>query len=606
MVRYISNLFPKIFRSEIPETGKSSDREFCLVCDVNLEESAFYIRNKICPACRFHYSMTARERIDFLADQDSFKEINRSLVSLDPLSFSSRTSYRDRLFSDQKRTGLTEAVVTGTCTIDGISCVLAILDFGFLGGTMGCVVGEKISLAFERAAKMKIPVISVVTSGGSRIQEGVLSLMQMAKTSVASNHLNEKGVPYISILANPATGQAYASFANLADIILAEPGAIVGYNPISNITSGEDSLAENTHTSESHLEHGLVDAVVERTELKGIVSVLLDLFQKEFRIYGSSGNQEASRTYESSGAWHSVQLARHTSRPTSMDLMARMMDNFVELHGDRMYGDDPSIVCGLGQIGGQTVTVIGQERGHPGNLDIDRREGRAMPEGFRKAQRALSIAQKFELPVISFIDTPGANLSAEAENRGLGNSIASTMAMISGISVPTLSAVIGEGGSAGALALGATDRVIMLENAIYSAVSPEEAAEIIYQDESKVEEVAESLKLTAFDCKELGIVDQVIPEPHGGAHTDHHETARLLKRGILQELVMLQGISRKRRLKNRYKKFRNIGEYSSHFGSSISREVNTLRGTVSRRVKEIRSSTSTEAADAEFQIHSSE
>ena len=180
-----------------------------------------------------------------------------------------------------------------------------------------------------------------------------------------------------------------------------------------------------------------------------------------------------------------------------MDVMARMMDNFVELHGDRMYGDDPSIVCGLGQIGGQTVTVIGQERGHQGNLDIDRRGGRTMPEGFRKAQRALSIAQKFELPVITFIDTPGANLSADAENRGLGNSIASTMALLSGISVPTLSAVIGEGGSAGALALGATDRLIMLENAIYSAVSPEEAAGIIYQDEGKVEEVAESLKLTA-------------------------------------------------------------------------------------------------------------
>ena len=278
MVRYISNLFPKIFRSEIPETGKSSDREFCLVCDVNLEESAFYIRNKICPDCRFHYSMAARERIEFLADQGSFKEINKSLVSLDPLSFSSRTSYRDRLFSDQKRTGLTEAVVTGTCTIDGIPCVLAILDFGFLGGTMGCVVGEKISLAFERAAKMKIPVISVVTSGGSRIQEGVLSLMQMAKVNMALGELRASGLPYVSVLTDPTTGGVAASLGMLGDVNIAEPGAMVGFagRRVIQQTIGEE-LPAGFQKAEFLLDHGMIDLVVERKDLKGVLGKVLDL-----------------------------------------------------------------------------------------------------------------------------------------------------------------------------------------------------------------------------------------------------------------------------------------------------------------------------------------
>ena len=270
-----------------------------------------------------------------------------------------------------------------------------------------------------------------------------------------------------------------------------------------------------------------------------------------------------------------------------MDYMARIMDNFVELHGDRVYGDDPSIVCGLGQIGGQTVVVIGQQRDQTLDSTDEGSNARTMPEGFRKAQRALRIAEKFELPVITLVDTPGANLSSEAEERGLGHAIASTLALISSLTVPTISTIIGEGGSSGALALGIADRVIMLENAIYSAVSPEEAAELIYQDEEKAEEVVGSLRLTARDCMEMEIVDQVVPEPSQGAHRDHHEASRLLKRALLQNLADLQTESKRKRLNARTKKFRNMGEYSSRLKSTITREVNTLRGTILKRTKEI-------------------
>ena len=580
MVRKFTGFLSNTIRGKDPHSIELIVREECFLCESTLTDSDMYQKYKVCHTCRFHYSMTARERVESLADLGTFKESNRWLTSIDPLSFKTRTSYKKSLFDDQARTGLTEAVITGSCTIDGLSCILIALDFGFMGGSMGSVVGEKISLAFENAAKRKIPVITIITSGGSRIQEGILSLMQMAKTVLASNQLQQKGIPHISVLANPSTGQAYASFANMADIIISEPGAIVGVNPIRSISGDDQKETESTHTSESHLSHGTLDAVTDRTKLKGVISVLLDLFNKEFTIKRTSSGQITYPTAQPTEAWHSVQIARHNSRPTSMDYMARIMDNFVELHGDRVYGDDPSIVCGLGQIGGQTVVVIGQQRDQTLDSTDEGSNARTMPEGFRKAQRALRIAEKFELPVITLVDTPGANLSSEAEERGLGHAIASTLALISSLTVPTISTIIGEGGSSGALALGIADRVIMLENAIYSAVSPEEAAELIYQDEEKAEEVVGSLRLTARDCMEMEIVDQVVPEPSQGAHRDHHEASRLLKRALLQNLADLQTVSKRKRLNARTKKFRNMGEYSSRLKSTITREVNTLRGTI--------------------------
>lgn len=587
MVRKFTGFLSNTIRGKDPHSIELIVREECFLCESTLTDSDMYQKYKVCHTCRFHYSMTARERVESLADLGTFKESNRWLTSIDPLSFKTRTSYKKSLFDDQARTGLTEAVITGSCTIDGLSCILIALDFGFMGGSMGSVVGEKISLAFENAAKRKIPVITIITSGGSRIQEGILSLMQMAKTVLASNQLQQKGIPHISVLANPSTGQAYASFANMADIIISEPGAIVGVNPIRSISGDDQKETESTHTSESHLSHGTLDAVTDRTKLKGVISVLLDLFNKEFTIKRTSSGQITYPTAQPTEAWHSVQIARHNSRPTSMDYMARIMDNFVELHGDRVYGDDPSIVCGLGQIGGQTVVVIGQQRDQTLDSTDEGSNARTMPEGFRKAQRALKIAEKFELPVITLVDTPGANLSSEAEERGLGHAIASTLALISSLTVPTISTIIGEGGSSGALALGIADRVIMLENAIYSAVSPEEAAELIYQDEEKAEEVVGSLRLTARDCMEMEIVDQVVPEPSQGAHRDHHEASRLLKRALLQNLADLQTVSKRKRLNARTKKFRNMGEYSSRLKSTITREVNTLRGTILKRTKEI-------------------
>ena len=543
--------------------------------------SDLYARLRVCPICRFHYSMTARERINSLADTESFREINRSVSSLDPLSFSSRGSYKQRIFRDQRRTGLTEAVVTGRCSISGSPVMLIALDFGFMGGTMGCVVGEKIALALEQAAKRNLPVVAVITSGGARFQEGALSLMQMAKTSIAAMQLAQKGLPFIVVLANPTTGQTYASFASLADIIVAEPEAIVGFSSVRALQeASEDPLPDSSQTAESHLLNGLIDGIVDRSKLRTLLAIMLDLLGQQYKLTSSNKGHKQTVEPQRTDAWDYVRLARHEDRPTSSDYIRNLFGSFVEIHGDRASDDDESVICGFGQLGGQTIMAVGQERSRVSDKGIS-------PGGFRKAQRAFDMAEKFEMPILTLIDSTGPDVSIESEERGLGGAIATTIARLSGISTPTIAVVVGEGGSEAALAFGVADRVLMMENAIYSTISPEGAAELIYQDEGRAEEVAESLKLTAHDCREYGIVDLLVQEPPGGAHTDPDEAARQLRRVLLQELSGLHSRSSRSILRDRYKKFRNMGEYSSYFRAAINREASALQGLVSSGVRRI-------------------
>ena len=588
MVRNLVNLVGAVARSG-REEGGGEERESCILCEADMREDALYQTYKICSRCRFHHSMSARERIESLADANSFNEINRGMISLDPLQFSPGGSYSDTLFEDQRRTGLTEAALTGTATIAGTPIMLLALDFGFMGGSMGCVVGEKAALAFERAAKRGLPTVAIVTGGGSRIQEGVLSLMQMAKTTVVANLLNESGAPFITVLANPATGQAYGSFANLADIILAEPGAIVGFSSLRVIKRASDGpLPIGAHSAESHMEHGMLDAVVHRTDLRSVIGALLDLLGDKRAVPPAAAKRGESEgggaaLMPAGDAWETVQTARHESRPTARDYMSRMLGQFVELRGDRAYGDDASIISGLGQIAGQTVAVIGQQRGLAAPKDGGDEtaaasaggESRTAPEGFRKAQRMMNLAAKFDLPVVALVDTAGPDLSESAEVRGLGNAIANTMALMSGLRPPTISVVIGQAGSGGALALGIADSALMMERAIYTSVTPEEAAEVMA---SRVEDAASSMRLTARDCMELGIIDRVVPEPSGGAHSDPDEAARLLERAIVRELAALQAMPAKRRLRRRYEKYRDMGEYSSRVRATVSREFSAIRG----------------------------
>lgn len=536
----------------------------CPQCQTALDDQPLYRHYRVCDTCCYHFTVSARERIRQLVDHDSFRETHQHLAPVDSLGFTDRLPYRERLRQAQQRTGLVDAAVTGTATIGGRPVVLAVLDFYFLGGSMGSVVGEKIALAGELALRRRVPFITVATSGGARMQEGLLSLMQMAKTAGVIARLHHAGVPFLSILASPVTGGVYASFASLGDIIIAEPGGPIGFaGPrVAAQTAGQD-IPNAERDAAALLAHGQLDMVIERPRLRDLIGVLLDLLGSPYQLQLRGGREARLRPEGTSiSAWQTLQLARHQQRPTACDYIARLCPTFIELHGDRLYADDPAIVCGLADLGGASVVVIGQERGH-GEASAQRREGRARPEGYRKALRMIRLAAKFQLPVITFVDTPGADVSIESEQRGLANAIAECMAALSEVPSPVIAVVIGEGGSGGALALGVANRVLMLEHAVYSVISPEGCAAILYGDATRAEEVAPALRMTAQDGHALGVVDVVVPEPPGGAHLDHAAAAHLLRRVLLPELVALQQQPPRKLVRQRHQKFRSIGRYAS-------------------------------------------
>jgi acetyl-CoA carboxylase carboxyl transferase subunit alpha len=266
--------------------------------------------------------------------------------------------------------------------------------------------------------------------------------------------------------------------------------------------------------------------------------------------------------------WQIVQLARHPNRPYMLDYVNHCFKNFLEIHGDRAFRDDPPVVCGFAELEGEKVIIIGQQKGRNTTEKIYRNFGMANPEGYRKALRAMKLAEKFRLPVITFIDTPGAFPGIGAEERGQSEAIARNLLEMARLKTPILVAVLGEGGSGGALALGLGDEILMMEYAIYSVISPEGCASILWRDAARMETAAEMMKITATDLKKFGIVDRIIPEPLGGAHRDHKAAADALKVAMVEALSALRALSLTQLLERRYAKFRNIGLIKRKAGSS--------------------------------------
>jgi acetyl-CoA carboxylase carboxyl transferase subunit alpha len=265
-------------------------------------------------------------------------------------------------------------------------------------------------------------------------------------------------------------------------------------------------------------------------------------------------------------AWQRVQSARHPRRPHTLDYVQRMLTDFQEIHGDRCFADDPAIVCGMARLDGQAVMLIGEQKGRDTKQKLYRNFGMPKPEGYRKALRAMQIAAKFRRPIIALLDTPGAYPGIDAEERGQAEAIARNLREMSRLPVPVISVCIGEGGSGGALALGVGNHVLMLENAVYSVISPESCAAIIYRDSSKAEQAAASLRLTAEDLLRLGLIDRIVPEPPGGAHEDSDAAARLLKTQLLRSLCELSVLSADQAVETRYDKFRRMGNFFTEAG----------------------------------------
>ncbi|HUZ77125.1 MAG TPA: acetyl-CoA carboxylase, carboxyltransferase subunit beta [Chloroflexota bacterium] len=574
----------------VPEAPQPQQCPQC-AADFATGDWPHFQRFRVCDQCGHHLSISARMRIQQVADPQSFHEVNRSLASVDPLSFSDRMPYSKRIEQAQKRTGATEAVVTGTCRIGGTEAVLAVMDFEFMGGSMGSVVGEKVTLAMELATRKKLPLITIATSGGARMQEGMLSLVQMAKTSSAARKLHEAHLPFISVLANPTTGGIYASFASLGDVIVAEPKALIGFaGPRVVEQTMHETSATQTHRAEFLLEHGAIDQIVERPLLRDRLIDLLSVVsprEKPGEPDVTLATAAAVPTHTPSSAWETVQLARHAQRPTSRDYIRLLTSGFFELRGDRASLDDPAVVTGFAKLDGENVAIVGLQRG-PGGQDDPTRGGRALPQGYRKAVRLMRLAAKFSLPLITFIDTPGAYAGTEAEEYGLAGALAESLSFMSGLSTQTLAVVIGEGASGGALALAVADRVLMLEKAIYSVLPPEGAAAILFRDAARAEQVAEALRLTATDCKALGVVDEVVAEPEGGAHLDAEEAGRLLKLALLRSLAQLQQVPLRKLLRARYQKFRKMGQFNHYFNVVVSREISQLQDLVQRGMHGLR------------------
>ncbi|HDT6909212.1 TPA: acetyl-CoA carboxylase carboxyltransferase subunit alpha [Staphylococcus aureus] len=283
--------------------------------------------------------------------------------------------------------------------------------------------------------------------------------------------------------------------------------------------------------------------------------------QEEIDMLEASLERETKKIYTNLKPWDRVQIARLQERPTTLDYIPYIFDSFMELHGDRNFRDDPAMIGGIGFLNGRAVTVIGQQRGKDTKDNIYRNFGMAHPEGYRKALRLMKQAEKFNRPIFTFIDTKGAYPGKAAEERGQSESIATNLIEMASLKVPVIAIVIGEGGSGGALGIGIANKVLMLENSTYSVISPEGAAALLWKDSNLAKIVAETMKITAHDIKQLGIIDDVISEPLGGAHKDIEQQALAIKSAFVEQLDSLESLSRDEIANDRFEKFRNIGSY---------------------------------------------
>ena len=536
----------------------------CPGCKRVIDQAKFAENLDVCPRCGRHLRVSGRKRMRITVDAGSFEEWDANLAATDFLDF---PGYAEKLADAREKSHENDAVVCGVGTIGGHKAALFFMNADFMMGSMGSVVGEKICRTFERATELGLPVVGFTVSGGARMQEGTTSLMQMAKVSAAVRRHSEAGLLYLTVLTDPTTGGVTASFAMEGDVILAEPGALVGF-------AGPRVVEQTTHKrlpagfqrSEFLVEHGFCDLIVERRDMVATISELLALH--EGRVPGSlaphrltheeprgrRGNRPR-RVQEPASAYDIVKLTRSADRATSLELIERSLDGFVELHGDRLFADDPAVVAGIGWKGDRVLTVVAIERGNSTKERVRRNFGMAHPEGYRKAQRLMRQAEKFGRPVLCLVDTSGAYCGIGAEERGQGEAIASSLVEMSGLTTPIVSVIVGEGGSGGALALAVADRVLMLGSAAYSVVSPEGCASILWKDTKRADEAAEALHITASDLAELGLADSVVPD----LGLTHAEIARDLMREVELALDELAGLTAEELVSRRYDKFRAMG-----------------------------------------------
>ncbi|MCE7884193.1 MAG: acetyl-CoA carboxylase carboxyl transferase subunit beta [Actinobacteria bacterium ATB1] len=439
-------------------------------------------------------------RIELLCDNGLEEPWDEDLVGSDPIAF---PGYPHQLEEARERTGYDEALVTGVGACGGRPVAVVASAFEFFGGSMGAAVGEKVARAFERAADRSLPVVTVLASGGARMQEGLISLAQMPKTVAAAETHARRGLPQVTVCANPTAGGMWASFGSRADLILAELGATVGFaGPrVAEHVLGEP-LPLDTHTPQAAVASGVVDAVVSFDEVRDRVATLLRGLEPD-PVPVPTELTLAEIPPAGGSAWEMLEAVRLGELPGARGIVESVVTDFTRLSGDRSGGTDPSVVAGLGRWRGRPVVVIGQDRHKAG--------GRTRAAGFRLASRAADLAQKLGLPVVTLVDTPGADPAPAEERAGLVPAISALMATLLGCSTPIVSVCVGEGGSGGALALGAGDVLLMQRGTVFSVIAPSAAATILRRGSTSAAELAEMLKVRDRDAVELGVADAIAP-----------------------------------------------------------------------------------------------
>ena len=601
----LKSIFKKtpVIKPEVKETASQIKPEVpegllkrCNKCGKGIFTEDYKKNLYICPKCGGYLRMPAQKRIEFLTEADSFEEWDTGLSTENPLHM---IGYPDKIKALQDKTKLDEAVITGKARIGENEVALMVMDGRFLMASMGEVVGEKIARGVERATKEKLPVIIFTCSGGARMQEGMTSLMQMAKTSAALKRHSDAGLLYITVLTDPTTGGVTASFAMLGDIILAEPKALIGFaGPRVIEQTIHKKLPKGFQRSEFLLKHGFIDKIVERKDMKTVLVQILTMHRLTTKHSGivkntgavseintdlntvnppskredvqavSNKNARKSRKQKLSlaqkkragekTAWERVLTSREKDRPVGEDYIYGLFEEFIEFHGDRNFGDDAAICGGIAYFQGKPVTVIAQMKGKSTAENIARNFGMPEPEGYRKALRLMKQAEKFHRPIICFVDTPGAFCGMEAEERGQGEAIARNLYEMSALKTPILSVLIGEGGSGGALAMAVADEVWILENAVYSILSPEGYAAILWKDGSQAARAAKAMKLTSYDLYKAGFVEKIIPEPEVYTLDSIINVFDNLEENISVFLENSKSMTEEERVEQRYQRFRSM------------------------------------------------
>ena len=538
----------------------------CPKCRKMLNRQRVVKYKYVCYECGAYFRVRTNNRIRMVADRKSFVPWFEEIQETNPLQYE---GYEEKLAQAREKSGVNEAVTVGRCRIYGEEAVIGVCEALFMMGSMGQVVGEKITRAIERATELRLPVFLFCCSGGARMQEGIISLMQMAKTAAAIKRHGDAGLLYSTILTDPTTGGVTASFAMLGDVIMAEPGALIGFaGPrVIKQTLGQ-RLPDGFQTAEFLQEHGFIDGIVRRENLKKTLYCLIKThqcregryaeFRKNFDFHFEPTEIVKERSFlaRPRTAWEKVKTVRQVERPAATDYIPYIFDFVVEAHGDRGFGDDAALMGALAFLDGQPVTILADLKGKDFKECARRNYGMPMPEGYRKALRLMKQAEKFNRPIISFVNTPGAFCGVEAEERGQGEAIARNLLEMSGLKVPVLCILIGEGGSGGALATAVGNEVWMMENATYSILSPEGFASILWKDAERAKEASEVMNITSEDLKRLGVIERIVPEFGGADRKTVEAIGGWMKENIKEFLEKFSFRSGEEIAQSRYERFR--------------------------------------------------